>query len=471
MKRIFAALLVVCCLLLSACGEKPAAPKSLSASLENGAAVISWEESGQAKTYRLYRRAPKDSDYKFIFDSESGETSYTDRWIEGGGTYLYKLEIIGENGVSDALESTLNVPSEKKGESVIPPETPVISSVTAMDSYTAVVSVKPQEGCTYEFMRADTSGGEYTLAATTDEPFFYDQNESKKTDWSYKVRAVKGGLRSELSQPAKTGYNSGTVFGVPVLMYHEFVTQEDLDSGIDFDEYAIYADEFEGDLKWLQKNGYTTITTKQLIDYLEGSGSLPAKPVILTIDDGKYGVYKRAFPLLKQYKMQAVLSVIGYEIDYATDVPTARSKSKAPYCNWQELKEMSDSGAVEMISHTDKQHFFSHDGRCGASTKDDDTLETFMPIAQKDRSDTVLKFRKNFNTEPLAMAYPYSRRSELSDEAWFKCGYKILCSGDDEQLRASMTNYFVREAGINKKSGVLRRVARMTGRKIDHYFE
>ena len=132
---------------------------------------------------------------------------------------------------------------------------------------------------------------------------------------------------------------------------------------------------------------------------------------------------------------------------------------------------MSKSGAVEIISHTDKQHYFSHDERCGASTKEGDTIKTFLPIAQKDYADTARNFKKYFNTTPLSMAYPYSRRTELSDTAWFKSGYKLLYSGDDEFLRRSMTNYFVREAGLNRKSAVLRRVARMTKKPIEDYIE
>lgn len=472
MKRILALLLLACCF-LTACGNKPDAPRELSAVLQNGAAVISWERSDDAETYRLYRRGPGDLDYKFIFDSDGEKTSYTDRYVNSGGTYNYKLEIVGKNGVSEAPECTLNLPAtaNKTEKALTAPEAPVISSVTAMDKYTSVVAVNPQENCTYEFSRSDSADGTYTLVSTTDEPFLYDENQDKKTDWYYRVRAVRGNFRSELSEPQKTGYNAGTVFGVPVLMYHEFVTPEDLNSGIAFDEYAVYADEFESDLKWMKSKGYTTITTQKLIDYLEGKGKLPSKPIIITIDDGKYGVYKRAWPLLKKYGMTASLSIIGYEIDNAAAAPDARSKSEAPYCTWQELTEMSKSGNIEIISHTDKQHYFSHNGRTGASTKEGDTLETFMPIVQKDYFDTARNFKKYFNTVPTSMAYPYSRRSVLADKAWLKGGYKLLYSGDDELLRYSMTNYFVREAGLNLKSAVLRRVARMTSHNIEEYIE
>lgn len=473
MKRIYAIVLTLCvfCCLLTACGDKPDAPRELTVTLKNSAAVISWQHSDEAKIYRLYKRSPKADDYEFIFDSEGDETKYTDRFVKDGGTYTYKLEIIGQNGVSDSLESTLTVPDAKSDEVLKEPDTPVITSVTAMDKYTAVVSVKPQEKCKYEFSRSASEKGEYKVVETRDEPYFYDEHTDKNINWYYRVRAVRGNYRSELSKPEKTGYKSGTVFGVPVLMYHEFVNQDDLDSGVAFDEYAVWDSEFESDLKWFEQKGYTTINTQQLIDYLEGKGSMPKKPLIITIDDGKYGVYKRAWPLLKKYKMKASLSIIGYEIDNASAAPDARSKSIAPYCTWKELAEMSDSGAIEIISHTDKQHYFMHDGRCGASTKEGDTLKTFLPIAQKDYMDTASNFRQHFNTVPTSMAYPYSRRTTLSDEAWFKSGFKLLYSGDDEFLRASMTNYFVREAGLNKKSAVLRRIARMTKKPLEDYFE
>ncbi len=470
MKRLLILLLCICCL-LTACGQKPAAPSKLNVSLNNGEAVISWERSSEANTYRLYRRSPDDADFKFIFDSDGDKTQYTDRFVKDGGTYNYKLEIIGEKGVSDSLESTVNVPKSKSDGNLKKPDTPEITSVTAMDAYTVAVSVKPQENCKYEFSSSAEENGKYEILETRDEPYLYDEHTDKNINRYYRVRAVRGSFRSELCKPEKTGFKPGTVFGVPVLMYHEFVNQSDLDSGVAFDEYAVWDSEFESDLKWFEKKGFTTITTQQLIDYLDGKGSMPKKPLIITIDDGKYGVYKRAWPLLKKYKMKASLSIIGYEIDNAAAAPAARSKSTAPYCTWQELAEMSQSGAVEIISHTDKQHYFMHDGRCGASTKEGDTLKTFLPIAQKDYSDTARNFREHFNTVPTSMAYPYSRRTPLSDEAWLNSGYRLLYSGDDKYLRRSMTNYFVREAGLNRKSAVLRRVARMTKKPIEDYIE
>ena len=105
------------------------------------------------------------------------------------------------------------------------PETPVISSVTAMDKYTAVVAVKPQENCTYEFSRSDAADGTYKVVSTSAEPLLYDENQDKKTDWYYRVRAVRGNFRSELSEPQKNRLQRGNrfrraCFDVPRVCHH-----------------------------------------------------------------------------------------------------------------------------------------------------------------------------------------------------------------------------------------------------------
>ncbi len=346
---------------------------------------------------------------------------------------------------------------------------PQITAVTQLDETTAVLELSSDVKSSYEVYRSASQSGEYTLAGRTDEPYFYDTKVTRDSTYFYKARAVKGKSSSLTGSAEQTGKNAKSVFGVPVMMYHEFVTKSDLKSGIAFDEYAIYQSEFESDLKWLKSNGYTTITCRQLSDYLEGKGTMPSKPIILSIDDGKYGVYKRAFPILKKYGMKAVLSVIGTEIDLATVTPGYMEENPAPYCTWDEIKEMYDSGAIDMESHTQFLHVFNHDGRHGANCAENETVAEFLPMAQKD----WLEISRNINTHlgytPCAMAYPYSIRCETADRAWLKSGYKLLLAGDREDVRMSEVNYFVRDAGLNLKSSVLRRITRMTGTPIAKY--
>ena len=222
-------------------------------------------------------------------------------------------------------------------------------------------------------------------------------------------------------------------------------------------------------LRRIQENGYTTITVRELAQYLNGQGEMPEKPVILTIDDGKLGVYKNALPLLRKYNMKAVLAVIGTEIHAASEAPELRSDNPAPYCTWAELAEMSDSGHVEIASHSYGFHVYQHNGRIGADCGTPDTMTEFRMDAYKDFR-TLQECLKNYDIPAaVTFAYPYSKRSVPADEVWLQCGYQILLGGNMESARASRTNYFIQEAGLNAHSSVLRRVARMHGTPSEDY--
>ena len=58
---------------------------------------------------------------------------------------------------------------------------------------------------------------------------------------------------------------------------------------------------FKKQLAYLQQEGYESITLNDLALYLTIGKPLPAKPIILTFDDGYADAYTRAFPLLQRF--------------------------------------------------------------------------------------------------------------------------------------------------------------------------
>ena len=467
MKKSMIPVLFWCILLLTGCssGKLPETPCDFTAeSTENGI-VLTWSEVNTADSYRLYRRKTEQTDYRFLSDTTG--LTYTDASCEDGCTYIYKLTTMNDSGESAGTETTQTF---RNASDTAVLAAPVITSVTRMDSYTTVILFEDANtDCQYKILRAGSRDGTYTVAGTTDEKVFYDETENSSS-W-YQVCAVSGETESEVSLPAETGTNACEVFCVPIFMYHDFVTEEDLSAGVAFDEYAIYKDDFESDLNWLKSNGYTTITTKELTDYLEGNGSMPQKPVILTIDDGKLGVYKNAWPLLREYGMKASLALIGENIDAATADPSGRKDDPAPYCTWEEVREMSDSGAMEMVSHTYTLHAFDHDGRQGANCAEGEDLSQFFLPALNDFRMMQKKLLEVTGRETVTLSYPYSIRSTISDKVWLKCGYRLLVAGKDDDVRKTQINCFVREAGINAHSALARRIVRMHGTSIETYMQ
>jgi peptidoglycan/xylan/chitin deacetylase (PgdA/CDA1 family) len=71
---------------------------------------------------------------------------------------------------------------------------------------------------------------------------------------------------------------------------------------------------------------------------------LPAKPVVLSFDDGYIDHYVNVFPALKEYGSTGTFFVITALAD----------ANRADYLNWQQIREMADAG-MSMESHT-KDH-------------------------------------------------------------------------------------------------------------------
>jgi len=469
-KHILFVVSLVAIVILSACkAPAPEKVKDLTGKREDGV-VLSWEKSEGAEFYRIYRKNNDTDDYRFMDDVK--ETGYSDASAEDDMSYLYYVEAVGDGGTSDGME--IKVEAESSGEAYyhVSLKAPVVTSVTRLDKYTAVIQFEDSnESCSYEIMRSSSLNGSYQAIGQTEENVYYDDTITSSNAYYYAVRALNDTAIGPRSAGEKIGKNAVEVKGVPVIMYHEFVTDDDLASGVEFDEYAIWKSEFEEDLKWLKKNGYTTITTRELSQFIKGEGDLPERPILLTIDDGKLGVYKNAYPLLKEYSMTASLAVIGSRIDMAEININERDMDPAPYCTWDEIGEMANSGAVEIISHTYGLHIFNHDGRHGASTAEGEDKESFLASAQKDYIKIQDKIVSAAGNKAVAMAYPYSKRTEVADEVWIEAGYDILLGGDDSNERKTHSNFYVRGTGINRDCAVARRLVRMTGTPLSDYIE
>lgn len=118
---------------------------------------------------------------------------------------------------------------------------------------------------------------------------------------------------------------------VPVFCYHD-----------------VTGPELEQDLRHLRENGYKTLSADTLLAFLNRE-SRPEQPsVVLTFDDCSRSLFQVAYPLLARYECQAVAFAAPRFHDLAE---TARDREHRP-CTWKELAALSDSGIVDIQSHS-----------------------------------------------------------------------------------------------------------------------
>ena len=135
---------------------------------------------------------------------------------------------------------------------------------------------------------------------------------------------------------------------VSILCYHDVGTISQL--GKAANPWTVTESNLESHFQYLKDNGYTVITVEDYIAFAKGERPAPPKAVLLTFDDGYASFYEKVYPLLKRYNYSAVLSVVVSWLELRAPDEVGR------LVTWQQLKEMQDSGYVEVASHSYDLH-------------------------------------------------------------------------------------------------------------------
>jgi peptidoglycan/xylan/chitin deacetylase (PgdA/CDA1 family) len=101
---------------------------------------------------------------------------------------------------------------------------------------------------------------------------------------------------------------------VPILEYHYVRVNPDPRDKLGFN-LSVTPDDFNAQMDWLQANGYHPVDFGDLRAYFENQRPLPARPVVLTFDDGYDDFYTAAFPVLQAHGFKAVSYVVPGFLD------------------------------------------------------------------------------------------------------------------------------------------------------------
>jgi len=142
------------------------------------------------------------------------------------------------------------------------------------------------------------------------------------------------------------------------LCYHDI--RNDLTDQLDTDQFAVGTDNLIAQFSWLKAHGYHVISIDDLVLAKLGIQPLPEKAILLSFDDGYASVYQILFPLLKAFHYPAVVAVVGKwlepEMGAMVRYGDRYFKPRKDFLTWEQIKEMSDSGLVEIASHSDDLH-------------------------------------------------------------------------------------------------------------------
>ncbi|CCN80401.1 putative Glycosyltransferase fused with Polysaccharide deacetylase [Vibrio nigripulchritudo SFn27] len=138
---------------------------------------------------------------------------------------------------------------------------------------------------------------------------------------------------------------------MPIIMYHRFI-RDDSEKGIH--GTFMHIDMLEKHFQLIKKMGFETVTFEELKDKGFIHRLSPGKRfIMITVDDGFKDNHELLLPLLKKYNFKAVLYAVTGETYNRWDVEGVETPDrKVELMSREQLKEMSDSGLVEVGGHT-----------------------------------------------------------------------------------------------------------------------
>ncbi|GAB3870305.1 polysaccharide deacetylase family protein [Hymenobacter segetis] len=202
---------------------------------------------------------------------------------------------------------------------------------------------------------------------------------------------------------------------IPVLMYHK-IPDAPLAT-----KHQIYVtkENFEKHLAYFKQQKLTPITFADYLKYASGELPLrefPARPIILTFDDGYTDNYTNLLPLMQQYGYRGVLYLLG--------------DADIRYNQWDADFD-PDEPRSEIMDLAQKRAFVAAGWEIGAHTMSHPRLTT-LPLleaaAEIQRSKTALE--TGLQTEIVSFAYPYGDLSEDVKAAVREAGFALGVATD-----------------------------------------
>lgn len=193
--------------------------------------------------------------------------------------------------------------------------------------------------------------------------------------------------------------------GIAILMYHNISP----DPGTGSIGHRMEPETFERQMRYLKEHGYHTVDLGAVLDFYQKEASLPAQPIVITLDDGYEGNYYYAFPILKKYGFTATIFVVSNVVGGLNDFDIkAGLKPPTRMLSWEQIKEMDASGIT-----------------IGCHTLDHAHLSKVSPgEARRQIAECKKVLEEVLGKEVQFFCYPYGEYNAYTLQVVKECGFR-----------------------------------------------
>jgi len=221
-----------------------------------------------------------------------------------------------------------------------------------------------------------------------------ETNKIIPTELQHEVKEIDGPVELGFLKP--DGYRV-----VPVILYHDITYLPKRNTEVSYED-------FYTQMKYLYYEGYKTITTKQMYNFLNVRNKIPDKAVLISFDGGYKSVYYLVQEILRDFGFHGVIFIHTDAIDgeYSSSM------------SWEQVQELSE-GIFDVQVHT------KTNGEHIGWKRKNETHESYRKRMHTELWDAKKLIEKKIEKQTNFIAYPHGEYSdELIDILQNKYGYK-----------------------------------------------
>lgn len=196
---------------------------------------------------------------------------------------------------------------------------------------------------------------------------------------------------------------------VPILLYHSVAHL----TPTRFRKWTIEPALFAAHMAYLRAQHYTPLTVTQLVCALsDHHPGLPARPIVISFDDGYADFLEAAWPVLKQFEFAATLYVVTKYVGQSSSWLHGQGAGDRPMLTWVQLAELSAAGI-----------------ECGAHSHTHVQLDTVpSELAREEIVRSKSELEQHLNRPVETFAYPYGYYSPRERELVQAAGFTSACA-------------------------------------------
>lgn len=179
-----------------------------------------------------------------------------------------------------------------------------------------------------------------------------------------------------------------------------------------FARYTVLPEVFAAQMKWLAYAGYEPISLDQLVEHRCGRLELPARPVVITFDDGFRELVDHAIPILRAQGFTATFFLVAGLMGKNGRWLRQEIGAEIPLMGWSVARELAATGF-----------------HCGAHTMSHPRLAGLPDSAcRSELNDSRRLLEDRLGIEVSHLAYPFGSFDDRVRDLAAEAGYRSACS-------------------------------------------